>query len=81
MKDQCSKYSNVVSDKSTDYESERDDSGAESTDTDEDISDSEGADKPAAKEFLDTLLTAARPWSFNDRWNNIITETGFDSKY
>ena len=67
IKYQCSKYSSIVSDMTTEHEVGGDDFCTESMDNDEDSSDSEGDDKPAAKDFLDTILTAARPRSFNGR--------------
>ena len=81
MKDHCSRESSVISNKSTYLESEADDSGAERMDTDEDTSDSETTDKPATKNSLDTILTAARPRSFKGRWKSIISETATENMH
>ena len=68
MKDQCTKKdSSVVSDKITNPEPEGDDSGIDDADTDDDTSDSEGTERAAAKDFIDSIVTAARPWSLNTK--------------
>ena len=69
IKDQCSKEgSSVVSDKTANPESKVDDSDIDGADDDDCISDSEGTEKVAAKDFIDSIFTAARPWSLNDKW-------------
>ena len=43
------------------------DTDSDSTDEGEDSSGSAGEGKPGPKDFLDSILTAARPWSIDGR--------------
>ena len=48
------------------------------TANDEDSSGSVAEEETEPKSFLDSILTAARPWSINCRWESIVQETHTD---
>ena len=57
------------------------DTDSDSTDDGEDSCDSAGEGKPGPNNFLESILSAPRPWSINGKCESIIQETTSDNMH
>ena len=56
-------------------------SGTDGEDASDGISDSGDHEKASPKDFLDSILSHAKPWSSNNKWKKIVSETDVESMY